>query len=110
MAIVDRTSLILQLVDSIVQGLTPEKVILFGSQAKGQVDEDSDIDLLIVADSKQDRLERTWRVYRLLKGKRNSPLDVIVLTPREYEEMKNRGYPFIREIEEEGTVLYERSR
>lgn len=108
MVTLEKSSPIYRLVDSIVESLSPEKIILFGSYATGQADKERDVDLLIVADSDQDRLERTWQAYRLLRGKRETPLDIIVLTPQEYEDMKKGGYPLIREVEEEGSVLYER--
>ncbi|MBI4289318.1 MAG: nucleotidyltransferase domain-containing protein [Chloroflexi bacterium] len=105
----ERAATIDRLVGAIVNNLAPDKVILFGSQATGHADEESDIDILIVMNSVQDRLERTWTVYQLLKDKRTGPLDIIVLTPQEYQKMKKGGYPLIREVEEEGAVLYERS-
>ena len=108
MVILEKSSPIYRLVDSIVEGLSPEKIILFGSYATGKADKESDIDLLIIANSDQDRLERTWQTYRLLRGKRKTPMDIIVLTPQEYGEMKKGGYPLIREVEETGSDLYER--
>ncbi len=108
MVTLEKSSPIYQLIGSIVEGLSPEKIILFGSYATGQADKESDIDLLIIANSDLDWLERTWQVYRLLRGKRETPLDIIVLTPQEYEDMKKGGYPLILEVEEEGSVLYER--
>ncbi len=82
MVTLEKSSPIYRLIDSIVEGLSPEKIILFGSYATGQADKDSDIDLLIIANSNQDRLERIWQVYKLLRGKRETPMDIIVLTPR----------------------------
>lgn len=99
-------------IDNIVQELVrvyrPIRIILFGSSAKGSGREGSDIDLLIIKKTDKDRLERAWEVYRILRGKRKGPLDVVVLTPAEYEEMKEDKHSFIQEIEEEGIILYEK--
>ncbi len=103
-------TLIRQLTRSVVEALDPEKVVLFGSQSKGKAHAASDVDLLIIMESDLDRLERTWQVYRLLRGTRQGPLDIIVLTPEEYKKMKQGGNPLIQEVEEEGIVLYERVR
>lgn len=108
MTIRDKGIFIQQLIDPIVQALDPERVVLFGSWATGRADSDSDVDLLVIMDSELDRLERTWQVYRLVRTKRQGPLDIIVLTPTEYKNMKLGSYPLIQEIEEEGIVLYQR--
>ncbi len=109
MAIKDSKSFIYQLVEHVVQALDPEKVILFGSQATGLADEESDVDLLVIMETDLDRLDRTWEARRLLRGKRHGPLDIIILTPSEYEKMKQGGYSLIQVVEEEGIVLYERN-
>lgn len=77
MVTLEKSSPIYRLVDSIVESLSPEKIILFGSYATGLANKDSDIDLLIIANSDQDRLERTWQAYKLLRGKRKTPKDRI---------------------------------
>ena len=83
-----------------------EKVILFGSYAKGNVTEDSDVDLLIVAPTKERFFERMASVRRIIRDLRDGlPVSPIVLTPRELETRTKLGDPFVREILETGVPL-----
>ena len=80
-----------------------EEVILFGSYAKGTEREDSDIDLLIISDSRERFFERQATVRRLLRDlKKRIPISPIVLTPKEIEERKAHGDQFIKDILETG--------
>lgn len=84
----------------------PEKVILFGSLAAGEVGEWSDIDLVVVKETDRRFLDRTKDVLRLLQPRVG--VDVLVYTPQEYARLA-RERPFVRaEIEGKGRVLYER--
>ncbi|MBI4745852.1 MAG: nucleotidyltransferase domain-containing protein [Deltaproteobacteria bacterium] len=76
-----------------------KEVILFGSYAKGNPREDSDIDLLIISDSKERFFERQATVRRLLRDlKKRIPVSPIVLTPAEIQERKKHEDQFINEI------------
>lgn len=76
-----------------------KEVILFGSYAKGNQREDSDIDLLIISESKERFFERQATVRRLLRDlKKRIPVSPIVLTPDEIEERKKHEDQFINEI------------
>lgn len=80
-----------------------KEVILFGSYAKGNPHEDSDIDLLIISDSKERFFERQATVRRLLRDlKKRIPVSPVVLTPEELEERKKHEDQFISEILETG--------
>jgi predicted nucleotidyltransferase len=96
-------------IQRIVQTLQPEKVILFGSYAYGIPTPDSDVDLLVIMDTKAPSNERSWEVSRLLIP-RPFPVDILVKTPQEIECALVKGDFFIREIIERGKVLYERRR
>ena len=83
-----------------------EKVILFGSYAKGNATEDSDVDLLVVAPTKERIFERMASVRRLIRDLRDGlPVSPIVLTPGELEKRRQAGDPFVREILETGVSL-----
>lgn len=97
-----------QVVDKIVHELAPEKVILFGSHAYGNVDQDSDIDLLVILETSLAPAERVRMISRLLYP-RPAPLDIIVKTPTEIQKAQTRIDPFLHEILEKGTLLYARS-
>jgi len=95
-----------EVVDKVVKEYQPEKIILFGSWAWGEPQEDSDIDLFIV--KKTDRPSR--EVAREIDGSispRPFPIDFIVYTPEEVEESINKKRNlFIEDIVRNGKVLY----
>lgn len=97
-------------VTKIVDSYKPEKVILFGSLARGEIRNDSDIDLLIIKRSDKKRPFRVKDVFAVLRGiERNYPLDAIVYTPEEIEKRVYLGDYFINRVLAEGKVLYGRS-
>jgi len=83
-----------------------ERVILFGSHARGDATEDSDVDLLVVAPTKERFFERMVSVRRLIRDLRDGlAVSPIVLTPVELEKRTQAGDPFVREILETGVSL-----
>ncbi len=85
----------------------PKKIILFGSVARGQANNQSDIDLLIIADSKETRPFRVKRIFEAVRGiSRNFPLDPIVYSPEELDKRLLIGDPFVTKAVMQGTVLY----
>lgn len=83
-----------------------EKVILFGSYARGEATEDSDIDLFIVAPTKERFFQRMATVRRLIRDLRNGlPVAPIVLTAKELEKRKKAEDPFVEEILAAGIPL-----
>jgi predicted nucleotidyltransferase len=83
--------------------LGAEKVILFGSAARGTPGLAGDIDLLIIWNTPLNFLERTSELYRRLKPA--VAADLLVYTPEELRQARKR--PFIRNILREGEVLHE---
>ena len=108
----DTTKLSDELRDQISEALRPlhpEKVILFGSYAWGQPTEDSDIDLIVVLDSKavprtyHDRMMNRLVVRRALDAlNRDYALDVLVYTVPEWKDFQDLGSAFAREIASRG--------
>jgi predicted nucleotidyltransferase len=101
-----------EIIDSLSKPPKPFKVILFGSYAYGIPDEDSDIDLLVILD--KDGKGHNYRTLiknrqeisgRLRELKKKYPVDLIVYTKDEWEELKFCGSSFIREIEEKGIFM-----
>lgn len=83
-----------------------EKVILFGSYARGEETEDSDVDLLVIAHRKENFFERRASAKRLIRDLRNGlSVAPIVLTPEETEKRKNVGDQFIIDILKNGVNL-----
>lgn len=76
-----------------------EKVILFGSYARGVTTEDSDVDLFIIAPTKERFFQRMATVRRLIRDLRNGlPVAPIVLTAKELEKRQAAEDPFIEEV------------
>ena len=85
----------------------PQKIILFGSQARRQAGRDSDYDLLVIENSSEPRFRRAVPYRRALKDLGISK-DIVVWTPQEVAEWQNVSNAFITTVLREGTVLYER--
>jgi len=89
----------------IVEKYKPEKIVLFGSAARGKPDLDSDVDLLII--KKQTPLYGADRIRELSRIiERNIPLDLLIYRPEEFEKRIQMGDPFLKSVLKEGKVLY----
>jgi hypothetical protein len=82
-----------------------DRIILFGSHAQGRAAPDSDVDLLIVAESDLPRLKRLQKLYASAP-KRDFPVDFLWYTPEEVEEHAGQTLTLIGRILQEGLVLY----
>ena len=96
-------------VRKIVQGLNPEKIVLFGSYAYGTPNPNSDVDLLVIMETKASPKDRSWAVSRLLLP-RPFPVDILVKTPNEVKKGLESGDFFLKEIMARGKILYDRSK
>ena len=89
----------------IIDKYQPEKIILFGSSARGDLNPDSDVDLLIIKrETPHYGAERIRELSRIIE--RNIPVDFLVYRPEEFEKRVEMGDPFLKAIVEEGKVLY----
>jgi uncharacterized protein len=83
----------------------PQRIILFGSTARGEADADSDLDVLVIKDTPEPFVKRLELMAELC------PLgvhaDILVYTPSELKCMIEDGNPFILRALEEGRVIYE---
>jgi predicted nucleotidyltransferase len=82
-----------------------ERVILFGSYARGIVTEDSDVDLLVIGPFKGRSVDKSVEIRMKLRPV--FPIDLLVRTPEKVRQRMEMGDDFMREILEEGKVLYE---
>jgi len=96
-----------QMAKRIREAVDPDRIILFGSHARGEQSRESDYDILIVAPSQLPRWKRTVPIYRLLAGT-GVPKDILWWTPEEVEEWRGVRSHFINAVLREGRVLYER--
>lgn len=93
--------------DLIAKHCNPQKIILFGSAARGDFGSDSDIDLLVIKDSDKKRPYRTKEIFEAVrKLDRSYALDPLVYTPEEIRERILLGDYFIQNILKEGKVIY----
>ena len=83
----------------------PQKVILFGSFARGDDHGLSDVDLLIVKETDRPFVERIGEVLALCDTV--LPIEPLVYTPEELARMIEEGNPFIEQVLREGKVVYE---
>lgn len=95
-------------VDKLVQCGHPVGVVLFGSHARGTATPDSDIDLLVI-DTTPDERHRRSIMYRQALRPRTVPIDLIILPSEEIITQYHRGVPFVVDVPREGRWVYEDS-
>jgi predicted nucleotidyltransferase len=89
----------------IIDKYQPEKIILFGSAARGDYGPDSDADFLVIKkETPFYGAERTRKLSRIIK--RSIPVDFLVYRPEEFQKRVEMGDPFLKAILKEGKVLY----
>jgi predicted nucleotidyltransferase len=96
-----------QIVQHILDVGHPQKIVLFGSRARGEAQPDSDYDVLIIEPSHLPRYKRA-APYRRALGTLGVAKDIVVWTPQEVTEWQNVPNAFITTVLNEGVVLYER--
>ncbi|MDI6793565.1 MAG: nucleotidyltransferase domain-containing protein, partial [bacterium] len=94
-----------EIIRRIIENYHPEKIVLFGSYAYGNPTESSDLDLLIVKDSKLQRYKRGREVRKYLRSLKVA-IDLIVYTKDEIQKWRDVKPAFITTIMEKGRVLY----
>ncbi|MGO9269616.1 MAG: nucleotidyltransferase domain-containing protein [Terriglobia bacterium] len=99
--------LIGDIVRRIVETAQPEKIILFGSRARGDARPNSDFDVLVIKESSEPRYRRSVPLYVALADV-PSEVEVIVYTPEEIDEWKQVSQAFVTTAVREGTTIYER--
>ena len=93
----------------LIEKFDPERVILFGSYARGTADEHSDVDFLVIAGNvqKRNRLCMMTEMDRALGGL-GIAKDIVVMTQEEFDEDKDIPETIARYAAREGKLLYER--
>lgn len=100
-----------QIVQRILSVTDPEQIILFGSRARGHHRPDSDIDILVIAESAEPRYMRSRPLHAALSDIGVAcDVDVVVYTPAEAQEWGGVPQAFITTALREGRTLYERPR
>jgi len=92
-------------VELLRKAANPVKIILFGSYARGDIKESSDLDFLVVEKEIKARRMETVRLRDVLSPLR-IPVDVLVISEKTYEEWKDTPGTVIYEAALEGRVVY----
>jgi predicted nucleotidyltransferase len=82
-----------------------QRVILFGSYARGNANPDSDVDILVIGAFEGRSVDKSVEIR--LKLRPGFPMDLLVRTPGKVRERIEMGDSFMREILDQGKVLYE---
>jgi uncharacterized protein len=100
------TDLLDRITQNLVSSLKPEQIILFGSYAYGEPNEDSDVDLLvIVSQSDEPRYRRARQAYKALRGF-GIATDAIVMTKEEVKRKMNVHSSLVHRAIHDGRILY----
>ncbi|ATE58846.1 nucleotidyltransferase domain-containing protein [Thauera sinica] len=92
-------------VKALAEGARPQKIVLFGSYARGDAKADSDLDLLVIEERVTDRAREMVRLRRLLRPLR-IPADVLVYSADEVQRWGNQPGAALYWALQEGKVVY----
>ena len=101
-------AIIAEMVRRIVERFHPDRIILFGSHARGTPDPNSDVDLLVVMQPQGSKRRRAVEIHGLLAGM-GIPKDVIVVTPEEFEAYRDAPGTVIKTAWQEGKIMHDRA-
>lgn len=92
--------------DRLVETISPRKIYLFGSFAKGTYNENSDYDFyIIMPDGAEDRIAISQRAYKALRGVRKRPVDIVVGYEKIFDTRKNIA-SIENVVSNEGVLIY----
>ena len=95
------------IINRIVETVRPEKIILFGSAARGEMGPNSDVDLLIIRKGGHSR-KLVGQIYRRLHGV-GAAVDAVMVSPADVERYKDSHALIIKPALAEGRVVYDAS-
>jgi len=96
-----------EIVKRIVEETDPDKIILFGSRAKGENKKWSDYDICVLKKGVENKRKLAKGIYRKLFGV-GASVDVIVETPEQFNKLKDKWFLVYSEIARHGRVVYEK--
>jgi predicted nucleotidyltransferase len=96
-----------EIVDRIVEAAHPEKVILFGSTARGTTGPQSDLDFLVIKAGRYNARTVAGQIYRRMRGIARS-IDLVIVSPQQVEDSRNSPSSVVYPAVREGRVVYER--
>jgi uncharacterized protein len=92
----------------IVATVQPQRILLFGSVARGQSTADSDLDMLVIVRGPAHRRAIAQEIYKNLRGIL-TPVDIVVATEQDIQQHGQAIGSILRPALREGRVIYERS-
>jgi predicted nucleotidyltransferase len=104
-----RDEMIEEMKRRLVEKFHPEAIILFGSSARSEAREDSDIDLLVLTPIEGNYTDLWFAMYDSLADL-GVPKDLVLMTPAQFETGKQYVGTLARPASREGRILYERKR
>jgi predicted nucleotidyltransferase len=104
----DQTMLIDEMVSRIRAATNPDKIVLFGSRARGDARPNSDYDLLVIKESDEPRYRRSASLYTKLADL-PAEVEIMVYTPEEVAEWSMVPQAFVTTALREGIAVYERA-
>lgn len=97
-----------EIVSRIREAADPERLVLFGSRARGTARADSDYDILVVKESDEPRYKRSASLYTRVADL-PAEVEIVVYTPEEVHDWSQVPQAFVTTALREGRVLYERA-
>lgn len=95
-------------VERLVEELSPKKVILFGSGARGEMEDESDLDFLVILDEVDDHRSQTARAHEALRGMKGRPsVDLVICSRDDVDQWGNVVGHVINEALVDGRVVYD---
>ncbi|MDD5482569.1 MAG: nucleotidyltransferase domain-containing protein [Kiritimatiellae bacterium] len=91
----------------IIDAEEPEKIIIFGSCARGDDKHGSDLDILVIKQTELPSPQRSRKLRKLLSNQ-PFPKDILVLTPEEFNRWADISFSFNSTVKREGKIIYER--
>ena len=92
---------------TVTQITNVQKILLFGSYARGEETTDSDIDICIITKNPKRNLDLIKDIRYSIFRKIKAPLDILIYKPKEFSIRSNMKYSLEEEIAHEGVLLYE---
>ena len=102
----DRDGLIAGMVSRIVEHFHPDRIVLFGSHARGDQTTDSDVDLLVIKPVQGSKRKERLAIRAALRGC-GLPKDIVLATPEDVAKQRHVAGTLIRHALEEGRVLHD---
>ena len=96
-------------IETIVEVVEPDKIILFGSNVRGDAKPGSDYDLLVLKRGMKKQRSLTQKIYLSFKNV-GAPIDVIVADLDKFEHLKTDPYLIYSEADKNGRTVYEKPR